>query len=253
MNNTYLLDHKLSLSEIASRIAAGEQIVLKEATSTVTRICPNCQLPVTHAFHNTHWYDAQSDQRFTDAGLYIANDGDSIFLQEAHDSFKNKTYEYLDLECFMEYGYCTCGQAYGFVGVYCFDHIPRPEEGAKGDIENCVLFQCDYEHMARSVEESKLFVIYVGQTSIGVMHYGKNVLFHADNFHGYPTEDFTSDCCVFELDCLLLESKLDDSPIGVTCGHFDMNDTKNDWSNAATVTRALYAAGKAYMSQQSRT
>lgn len=245
-NKDIILDHKLSVVDIGVRIYMGEHITLKEASATITRCCPTCGKPIISYPHNTHWIDSKVNEDITNAGQYIYTDGDTILSQEVYDSYYDGSLKYLDFNSEMLSGRCFfCGESYGLIEVFCFDHIPRPEEGGRGDPCMC-LSETTYEGMAYSVEESKLYLVCLGDDQIGIMSYGKNIFFRSYAFH-YPEDDFVTDCCTFDLDCLYTESQLDDSPLGVCCGHFELNDTRDDWDAAAIIAKELYLVGKEFM------
>lgn len=250
------LDHKFLLTDIAKRIASGESITIKEISSGVTRLCPSCGEPVIHHPHNTHWMDQREDERIEAAGQDTYTDGDLISIQEVEDSFATGSCEYLDLDANLMSGKCHfCGGNFAEVEVYCFNKLPRPENPADVDTSRSrppLIYSFYYDDLVRSVEDHRLCLVCLGEDPIGVMHYGKNMLFNARSFYlsdSYLTEDFVSDCCAFCLDCISADSQLDASPIGVVCGHYDLNDTKSDWDAAAVIAMALYRVAKDYMHQ----
>lgn len=245
-NKDIILDHKLSVVDVGVRIIMGEQITLKKASVTITRCCPSCGKPIISYPYNTHWLDSKVNEEITNAGHYIYTDGDTILSEEVYDSYHDGSLKYLDLNSEMLSGRCFfCGDYYGQIEVFCFNHIPRPEEGGKGDPCMC-LMDTTYEGLAHSVEKNELYLVCLCDYPIGVMSYGKNVSFKSTAFH-YPEDDFMTDCCVFNLDCMYTESQLDDSPIGVCCGHFELNDTRDDWDAAAIIAKELYLVGKEFM------
>lgn len=238
------LTHNLSVADIGLYICLGEHFTLKRATTTITRCCPTCGKPIISYPHNTHWLDSRANEEITNAGQYIYTDGDTILSQE--DDWHNISLEYPDLNSEMLSGRCFfCGESYALVEAFCFNHIPRPEESDRGDPCVC-LMNTTYEGLAHSVEKNELYLVCLGDDPIGVMSYGKNISFRSSAFH-YPKDDFVTDCCAFQLDCLYTGSQLGDSPKGVCCGHFDLKGTRDDWYAAAVIAEELYRVGKEHI------
>lgn len=252
-NESIFVKCNFTISEIAKRIVSGEErIIIKEAKSAVTECCPDCGEPIlTHPLDG-YWTESIDDERIDWLGNYMFKDGDCIFIKEVYDSYHDGSYRYLDCDATLMAGDCFfCGKNFGTVEIFCLSHVPHPNEGAKGDPNYCAISNCYPETMIRSRDERTLCLVCLGENPIGVMIYGKNVLFPKETFAGYPAEDFVSDCCAFYLDCLGTNRVLDGFPCGVICTYEDTNSNniENDWVAASVVAKALYQAGKHYMGQ----
>lgn len=147
---------KISLSNLAARIVAGEQISLAEVDEPIMRHCPECRKPLVK-YSTHHWNDNRASREVENTGAMIYTDGDAILLKGVQD-----------VSAEMMVGYCPFCQAdFAQIEVFCFADVPGEPTAAQ------TLLVCDSDHLAVSEKNCKLFLVNIGGDPVGTMSYGK--------------------------------------------------------------------------------
>lgn len=242
MNTEYqYLRKPVSLRKLASEIDAGGKITFKKADKGVVKCCPACKKPVIR-HSNQKWNSSWICEEVPEDTDVVFGDGDAISSACLEDSFAE-----------MFFGRCPhCEEKFTQIELFCFANVPKP---AHSNHDSKGIFIYDSSRMVISMESNELLLVCVNDVPVGVVSYGKNIVFDRRGFHGCVVEDiegdFVSDCCVFLLDCLGVNAALDNSPIGVCNGHFGSDEgARSEWKAAEIVGRALYLSGKKYMKEQ---